>query len=65
MGFIWGDKPRRQHLRKSLRNRSQVVREELGYMGVFATKGREQEQNMPDLTELITLICSSAMGPVS
>ena len=36
-------------------------RDELGYIGVFATKGREQEQKRPGLTEIIPLICTSTI----
>ena len=38
-----------------------MVREELGYTGVFATKGREQEQKRPGLTEIILLMRTSAL----
>ena len=43
----------------SLRNCSEAAREELGYIGVFATKGREQEGKGPGLPEIIALICTS------
>ena len=33
----------------------------LGYLGVFATKGRDQEQKRPGFTEIIPLICTSAV----
>ena len=44
---------------EALRNLSQVVGEELGYIGFFATKGREQRAGH---TEIIPLICTSAIG---
>ena len=37
------------------------MREELGYIGVFAAKGREQEQKSPGLPDIIPLICTSAV----
>ena len=45
----------------ALRNLSEGAREELGYIGVFATKGREQEQKRPGLPEIIPLICTSTL----
>ena len=49
----------------ALRNRSLEATAELGYIGVFA-KGREQEQKKSGCTEIIHLICTSAMrGAVS
>ena len=45
----------------ALQNLSEAIKEELGYMGVFATKGREQEQKRPGLTEIIPLICTSTI----
>ena len=45
----------------ALKNYSWVVRKELEYIGAFATKGRGQEQKMPGLTEIIPLICTSAI----
>ena len=44
-------------------DRSQVaMREELGCLGDFATKDREQEQKRPGLPETIPLKCTSAIG---
>ena len=37
------------------------MREELGYIGVSATKDREQEQKRPGLSEINPLICTSAI----
>ena len=45
----------------ALRNCSKTVREELGYIGVFATKGREQELKRLRLTEIVPLMCTSAI----
>ena len=45
----------------ALRILSKAVREELGYIGVFATKGRELEQKRSGLREIIPLICTSAI----
>ena len=39
-----------------------ALREELGFIGVFVTKGGEQEQKRPGLTEIVPLICTSAIG---
>ena len=44
-----------------LQKHSKAAREELGYIGVFATKGRWQEQKRPGLTEITALICTSAI----
>ena len=37
------------------------MREELGYIGVFAAKGREQEQKRPGLIEIFPFIFTSAI----
>ena len=37
------------------------MREELGDTGVFATKGREQEQKRPGVPEIMPLIGTSAI----
>jgi len=37
------------------------VREELGYIGVFVTKGRWQELKRPGLRGSILLMCTSAL----
>ena len=56
-----GLKPRETASQVAQRNGSKAVSRELGHKGVFATKGREQEQKHPGLTEIIPLICTSAI----
>ena len=41
------------------------MREELGDTGVFATKGREQEQKRPGVPEIMPLICTSSIATYS
>ena len=48
-----------------MRNCSEVVREELGYIRIFAIKGREQESKRPGLTKIILLMCTSAISILS
>ena len=56
-----GLKPRETASQVAPRNGSKAVSRELGHKGVFAAKGREQEQKHPGLTEIIPLICTSAI----
>ena len=42
-------------------NPAEDVSRELGYIEVFATKGRKQEPKRPGLTEIIPLTCTSAI----